>query len=141
MLDACADLKINLIGPNLEQAMNIAICALICGIAIASPSIARGASLTGDQASQHVGEVASVCGTVASSTYAAQSRGQPTFLNLDRPYPNETFTIVIWGEDRPRFGAPEAILSGKRVCATGVIQTYRGRPEIILRDPGQLQPE
>jgi hypothetical protein len=26
--------------------------------------------------------------------------------NLDEPYPRETFTILIWGSDREKFGAP-----------------------------------
>lgn len=118
--------------------MNVAARVLICGIVSVLPSAVRSASLTADQALQHVGEAASVCGTVASSTYAAQSRGRPTFLNLDKAYPNESFTIVIWEEDRSKFGAPERSLSGKRVCASGVIQLYRGRPEIIVR-AGQLE--
>ncbi len=44
-------------------------------------------TLTAKEAAEHVGEVATVCGKVASATYAARSRGRPTFLNLDEPYP------------------------------------------------------
>jgi len=46
-------------------------------------------------AASHVGETATVCGTVASAKYSAQSRGSPTFLNLDKAYPNQVFTAVI----------------------------------------------
>ena len=41
-----------------------------------------------------------VCGIVASAHYAASSKGQPTFVNLDKPYPNQIFTVLIWGSDR-----------------------------------------
>lgn len=119
--------------------MNITVRVVIFLIASLLPTIGCGASLTADQALQHVGQTASVCGSVASTTYATQSRGRPTFLNLDKAYPNETFTIVIWEEDRSKFGAPERSLSGKTVCATGVIQLYRGRPEIIVRETAQLE--
>jgi hypothetical protein len=44
-------------------------------------------TLTSAEASRHTGEAATVCGAVASATYAARSRGGPTFLNLDKPYP------------------------------------------------------
>ncbi|HEV2549584.1 MAG TPA: hypothetical protein VGU20_19870 [Stellaceae bacterium] len=95
------------------------------------------ATRTPDEASRHVGESATVCGTVASADYAARSKGQPTFLNLDKPYPNHVFTAVIWGTDRPKFGTPEALL-GKPVCVTGMIKLFRNKPEIILTDPSQL---
>src|SRR5438445_539843 len=38
-------------------------------------------------AANYIGKPATVCGQVASATFAARSRGRPTFLNLDRPYP------------------------------------------------------
>jgi len=63
--------------------------------------------LTADQAKDHIGEVATVCGTVVSPKYAVSSHRSPTFLNLDRPYPQQVFTILIWGDDRPKFGTPE----------------------------------
>jgi hypothetical protein len=105
------------------------------------PSLPFAALLVPDEAPKHLGELATVCGMVASANYAAGSRGRPTFLNLDKAYPNQTFTAVIWDEDRGSFGTPESTLLGKRVCATGVIQLYRGKPEIILREPRQLTPQ
>src|SRR5215470_11859544 len=86
--------------------------------------VADAASISAADASSHVGENVTICGVVASANYAARSRAQPTFLNLDRPYPNQVFTAVIWGSDRAKFGAPEASLQGKRICVTGVIQLY-----------------
>jgi hypothetical protein len=41
--------------------------------------------------------------------YAERTRGRPTFLNLDKPYPEQVFTILIWGESRAKFGAPEQL--------------------------------
>jgi hypothetical protein len=99
---------------------------------------AAGTALTSAQAGEHVGERATVCGIVASTRYLAKSKGQPTFLNFDQPYPRQVFTVVIWGSDRAKFGAPETTLMGRQVCATGTIESYRGMPEIIARDPGQL---
>jgi hypothetical protein len=86
----------------------------------------------------HVGERARVCGTVASARYAATARDRPTFLNLERPHPDQPFTVVVWGSDRARFGEPEATFAGKRICVTGTIETYKGRPQIVARDPSQV---
>jgi hypothetical protein len=91
------------------------------------------------EAKDHVGEKARVCGKVVSTHYAARSKGQPTFLNLDEPYPHEIFTIVIWGSDRSKFGAPESKYQDARICATGKITTYRGTPEIAASEPSQIE--
>lgn len=51
--------------------------------------------ITPEEAYKYIGETKTVCGTVASATYAVRSRGKPTFLNLNKPYPNLVFTLVI----------------------------------------------
>jgi hypothetical protein len=93
--------------------------------------------LNPEEAANHVGEDATVCGAVASAHFAARSRSQPTFLNLGKPYPNQIFTAVIFGSDRSKFGEPE-VLQGKHICVTCKIELYRGAPEVILHDPKQL---
>ena len=90
-------------------------------------------------AGKYIGQTKTVCGKVASTTYAVRTKGHPTFINLDRPYPNQIFTVVIWGSDRNKFkNPPEIFFKEKRVCVTGKIDTYRGKPEIIVRDPSQV---
>ena len=99
---------------------------------------ADAASISPADAASHIGESATVCGLVASAKYAANSRAQPTFLDMGQPYPNQPFVAVIFGTDRAKFGKPEATLSGKRICVTGQVRNYRGKPEIIVSDPSQL---
>jgi hypothetical protein len=62
-----------------------------------------------------------------------------TFLNLDQPYPKEVFTILIWGLDLEKFGSPQDDYKGLRVCVTGKITSYRGRPEIVATERGQIE--
>jgi DNA/RNA endonuclease YhcR with UshA esterase domain len=96
-------------------------------------------SISASEAASHVGETETVCGTVASSKFASSSNRSPTFLTLDRPYPNQVFTAVIWGSDRSKFKEPpEVTFQGKRICVTGAIQLYKDRPEIIVSDPSQI---
>lgn len=114
---------------------------LSTAIALAWPLAAVAACLSADEARRHVGENTCVCGVVVSAHFAQRSGRQPTFLNLDKPYPNQIFTAVIWGGDRPKFGEPEITFEGKRVCVTGAIELYREKPEIILHDPSQLTEE
>lgn len=119
-----------------EKAMKLTVVGLIAILLVTAT--AQAATVNSGEARNHVGETATVCDVVASAHYAPRSKGRPTFLNLGHPYPNPDFTAVIWGEDRAKFGAPEN-LEGHRVCVTGAIQSYRGGPEIIVRDPGQVK--
>jgi len=98
-----------------------------------------GATYTTTQAWDHVGEEATVCGVVVSGYYAKHSRGKPTFLNLDQPYPNQKFTIVIWGENRDAFHTPEQRYKGKKVCVTGYIESFREIPQITVDSPLQIK--
>ena len=42
------------------------------------------------------------------------------------------------GHNREKFGTPETSLRDKRICVTGQISDYQGKPEIVLTDPSQL---
>ena len=95
-------------------------------------------SISAAAAKNHIGENATVCGQVVSTHYSDTSRGKPTFLNLDEPYPKEIFTIVIWGNDRPKFGKPESAYQWKALCVSGMIESYRGIPQIVAREPAQI---
>lgn len=98
-----------------------------------SPTIAPAAAIN------HVGRTATVCGVVASAKYAEQTHRQPTFLNLDKPYPNQVFTAVIWGSNRANFSYAPETLAGLKICVTGQIELYKGRAEIIVSGPKQIQ--
>lgn len=96
-------------------------------------------TLTAAEANKHIGEQGTVCGKVVSTVYAESTRGKPTFLNFDQPYPNQIFTVLIWGSDRSKFDEPETTYRGKRVCATGKLTSFKGVPEIIASEPSQIK--
>jgi micrococcal nuclease len=105
----------------------------ILSIAIAQETI------TPQDAAKYIGQQKTVCGTVASAHYAAIITDRPTSLHLDKPYPNQVFTVLIWGSDRGKFEKPpETLYSGKEICVTGMLQSYQGRPEIIVKEPRQI---
>jgi len=70
------------------------IMALLFGLL--STAIAQ-ETITPQDAVKFICQQKTVCGTVASAHFAARSKGQPTFINLDKPYPNQIFTVLIWG--------------------------------------------
>jgi hypothetical protein len=99
-------------------------------------SVGQCETITASQAKAHEGESATVCGTVASEHTAMRSRGEPTFIDLGSAYPNQVFTILVWGDDRANVG--DLPRKGARACATGLIKDYRGVPEIVVRSGEQL---
>ena len=89
--------------------------------------------ITAAEAKDHVEEIRTVCGKVVSTHYASGSKGQPTFLNLDEPYPKEAFTILIWGNDCAKFGTPRCM----DLCAS---RWRRHRPAAGRARPGRTGP-
>ncbi|MEE2875118.1 MAG: hypothetical protein VYD09_01130 [Chloroflexota bacterium] len=96
--------------------------------------------ISGYDARKHIGETKTVCGIVVDTHYARTSNGRPTFLNFDAPYPNHPFVALIWGEMRNNFGgSPESFFLGRMLCVRGLIESYKGKPQIILRSVSQIQ--
>ena len=95
-------------------------------------------TLTAAQARMHEGETATVCGVVASERMAVESKGKPTFINLDSAYPDAVFTVVIWDQDRQKVGAIPRLQA--HMCAKGLIAYYHGVPQIIVRTRDQIGP-
>jgi hypothetical protein len=125
---------------KLEEVMRtLRLIGLFFCLAASSFAKPQTGHITATDAKNHIGERATVCGNVVSSHYATRSKGSPTFLNLDAPYPKEIFTILIWGSDRPNFGDPEAKYANKKLCVTGLIKDYKGVPEVIAEQPGQIE--
>ena len=118
-------------------AIALALCALLFGAAVTGADDA--VRIRAAEAAQHVGELAEVCGRVASTAHIAAVKGQPTFLNMERPYPDQPFNVVIWESARARFDAPpERAFDGKNICVTGLIEIYDGKPQIVVTDPKQI---
>ena len=85
-------------------------------------------------ARDNVGKQATVTGKVAE----VSKREKLVRLNLDKPYPKETFTAVIFVANTNHFGDFET-LKGKSVEISGKIADYRGHPQIILTSTNQLK--
>ncbi|REL38381.1 hypothetical protein DYD21_00025 [Rhodohalobacter sp. SW132] len=98
-----------------------------------------GITISALEAGEHIGTPAEVCGTVVSADYITQSDGTPTFLNLDKPYPEPAFTGVIFGSDRHKFRSPpEEFFLNRSVCISGTIRLHNNLPQIIISDPEQI---
>jgi hypothetical protein len=78
-----------------------------------------------------------ICDKVFDGKFLESSR--ITFLNLGGSFPNQKISIVIKGTDRDKFKAPpEKLYTGRTICVKGRVEIYKGRPEIVVTDPGQI---
>jgi S1/P1 Nuclease len=95
------------------------------------------AAATTNSAALKSGENVTICEKVYSTKYFDGSR--MTLLNLGAAYSNQKLTIMIRSEDRGKFKvAPDAAYLHKNICVTGVVQDYKGKPEIVVKDPQQI---
>jgi hypothetical protein len=96
-------------------------------------------AITPEKAFKFIGQKKMVCGVVISAHHYLHRKSQPTFLKL-RPDPYHNFSVVIRGSDRSKFeNPPEKLYFGKEICVTGMIQSYLGYAEIIVKEPAQIK--
>ncbi|MBX6379238.1 MAG: DNA-binding protein [Thermoflavifilum aggregans] len=98
--------------------------------------------ISDEDVAHYVNQQVTVCGKIAGTYYDSTSKRKPTFLNFRYPHPDETFTVVIWGDDRKHFSyAPETYLKNKQICVTGKIILFHNQPEMIVTSPAQIELE
>ena len=86
------------------------------------------------EASAHVGEYASVRGTLVD---AYTSKSGTVFLDFCRSYKTCPFAGVIFADDVKKFG-DLSDYEGRVVTLTGKISLYQDKAEIILESPSQI---
>lgn len=113
-------------------------CALLLALSVTRPWAADQSALVAIPISgvaAHVGETVTVEGRVAD---VFTSKKGNTFLNFGAPYPNQTFSAVIFVSEASLFPGVHS-LEGRTVRVTGRVILYEGKPEIILKNPKQLK--
>ncbi len=115
-----------------------ALALVMLWLAAASGVRAQTDFITAAQAKNHVGQKTTVCGRIVGIHFVSSGKGQPTFMHMDEQYPNQIFTVVIWGADRLKFGRPEETFLDKDICVTGKITVFLRIPEIVATEPSQI---
>jgi hypothetical protein len=85
----------------------------------------------------NLGEVAMVYGRVYASWYNEETDDYLLFFGGDFPY--QQFTAVVPGHVARKYSwRPARFFLGEHVTITGLITTYDGSPEIVVKDKRQL---
>lgn len=76
--------------------------------------------------------------TVTGKVASVSIRPKVTLINLDQPFPDSPFTLVVFPTTTNQFGDLKA-LDGKNVEAKGKIKRFHEKPEIVLDNTNQLK--
>jgi micrococcal nuclease len=90
--------------------------------------------------SSHINDSVEVQGKIFGIKYLESAKNSPTFISVGGAYPNQLLTIVIWGDVRKNISVSldEAKQKGNIAWATGKLESYKGKPQIVISDPKQL---
>lgn len=78
-----------------------------------------------------------VVGTVVSTKLSAKGH---VFLNLDKRFPNQIFTVTIFKDKMVNFSyAPEKILAGRRISVRGVVTSFNGVPSMVIENEKAIE--
>ena len=92
-----------------------------------------------DSVQFYEGKTITVCSKV-QGTFITKGEKKTTYINFGKPYPNTTFTAVIFEGDLASFKySPSDFLKDKDVCITGKVVIYKGKPEIIISKEEQIK--
>ncbi len=99
------------------------------------PTPVPGEAISWEEAAQYYGQTVTVEGTIVLT----KNTGKVIFLDFSRHWQTD-LKVVIFPEDAAKFPSPpEEMFLHKRIRVTGKIKEYKGAPEIIVRDPGQIE--
>jgi hypothetical protein len=84
-----------------------------------------------EQVAQHIGDSIEVCSKVTGVKILENM----ALVNMGGEYPNQLLTVVLKG-DNIKFAHE---MDNKKVCVSGKVIMYKGKPEIVVTDPQQLE--
>ena len=85
------------------------------------------------------GEDVTICEKPTTVYHMQDVRGAPYFLNYGSMWPKNYLTVIIWERDIPDLEInPVSYFQSEDICINGNISMYNQKPQIILRDPGQI---
>jgi DNA-binding protein YbaB len=86
-----------------------------------------------EDAAKHIGESVSI----KAKVYSYKELANMTLVNLGAEYPNQLLTVVLKGDAK----ALSTQIDNKLLCVKGKLELYKGKPEMVVTDAGQIQIE
>ena len=99
------------------------------------PAIDQSNSINYTDAPKYIGKEVIVSGRVID---VFVSKTNTTFINFCKDYRSCPFSAVIFAEDRSQFGDLQKLI-GETVQISGIVDEYKGNPQIVLTNPSQFR--
>ena len=84
------------------------------------------------KAAFYMGKTVMACGTLVETKHLSNRH----YLNLDKKYPNQTLTILVWDNDyrwfEERFGKIDTKI-GQRFCGRGLVEEYKNNIQMQIK--------
>ena len=85
------------------------------------------------------GDIVNLFGFITKVNYTADLIGSPTLMNFSGKDSTQSVTLIVLNKDRYKFKeAPETAYLNQYVQVKGKIETYKGKPQIILDSEQQI---
>jgi hypothetical protein len=106
--------------------------AVITAVALTSSTTPPPLMVSADNVHRYIGKWAQVTGKVVRAYTAHNREGAPTFLNLNKPFPDCPFEVVLFADIAARLRRDPAKLVGRTITVTGYIQAATGSTAQIV---------
>lgn len=117
---------------------SLALGAYLLGAMVTMSAHAAEPKIEAFKAPFHVGKSVMACGSLAEVKHLSNRH----YLNLDKPYPNQSLTILVWNKDyrwfEERFGKIDSYV-GRRFCARGKVEEYKNNMQMQVTNPQFLR--
>jgi DNA/RNA endonuclease YhcR with UshA esterase domain len=105
------------------------------GIALLLATSVQSETISPREAPHHINDEMTVEGVVSQ---VSTSSGGTTFINFVGRFPNHVFYAVVFRKSLHKF-ADIQTLEGRAVAISGMVELHKGKPQIILNSPDQIE--
>jgi hypothetical protein len=102
-------------------------------------------TITAENASLQIGQQVIVKAKVLTVFYAKNSNGKPTFLNLDKDFPNNPIAVIIFEKELKKLKIDATQYKSKTIIVKGKVEwykdeekPYKNKPSIIIYNNEQI---
>ena len=93
-----------------------------------------------EEIGNYIGDSVQVKGFIKDVRFLESAKNSPTFISFGKPYPDQTLTVVIWGDIRKKIHyVPTEKDFLKFAIVTGRVELEEGVPQIIVTTGDQLK--
>ena len=93
-----------------------------------------------EEINNYIGDSVQVRGFIKDVRFLESAKNSPTFISFGKAYPDQTLTVVIWGDIRKKIHyVPTQKDFLKFAIVTGRVELEEGVPQIIITTGDQLK--